>query len=254
MPGDDLLGGGDAEQESNLERSRITGELIAGMSGLSPSEMPAALCRNCVALIPEVSGLSISVLADDADTGVVLCASNDVSAHLAEIQFTLGEGPCREATGLRAPVFATDLTRAQDSRRWPLFCPQATKAGVEAVFSLPLASTGSALGTLDLYRDRPGSLSADRLRRALLVADAVTLAVLALDRGAADFEGVVAWLSGAESDREEVHQATGMIMMQLGVSAEEALLRLRARAFTQGRTATQLAKAIIARTTDLHDD
>ncbi|KUN15104.1 hypothetical protein AQI96_02590, partial [Streptomyces canus] len=235
MPGDEPLGGGDAEQETDVERSRIVSELIAGLSGLSPSEVPGALCRHCVALLPEVAGLSISMPADGSDRGVVLCASDDVAARLAEIQFTLGEGPCREATRLRAPVFATDLTRAPDARRWPLFSAQATKVGVEAVFSLPLTGTGTPLGTLDLYRRTAGSLSVDRLRTALLVADAVTLTVLALDQASPDFEGVVTWLSGAESDREEVHQATGMIMMQLGVSAEEALLRLRARAFAQGR-------------------
>jgi hypothetical protein len=254
MPGDELLGGGDAAQETDVERSRILSQLIAGVSGLSPSEAPAALCRTCVALLPEVAGLCISMPADGSDRGVVLCASDDVAARLAEIQYTLGEGPCREATRLRAPVFATDLTRAPDARRWPLFSAQATKAGVEAVFSLPLAGTGTTLGTLDLYQKTPGSLSVDRLRTALLVADAVTLTVLALDQASPDFEGVVTWLSGAQSDREEVHQATGMIMMQLGVSAEEALLRLRARAFTQGRTATQVARAIIERTMDLRDD
>jgi GAF domain-containing protein/ANTAR domain-containing protein len=249
-----LGGGGDAGEETDIERARIAQQLIAGVRGLPPQDVPDALCRACAGLLPAGLGLSVSVLADDADTGVVLCASNDVSAHLAEIQFTLGEGPCREATGLRAPVFATDLTRPPDADRWPLFSVQAARAGARAVFSAPLMAAGSPLGTLDLYRETSGSLGSDHVRTMLLVADAVTLAVLALDRGAADFEGVVAWLSGAESDREEVHQATGMIMMQLGVSAEEALLRLRARAFTQGRTATQLAKAIIARTTDLHDD
>jgi hypothetical protein len=38
------------------------------------------------------------------------------------------------------------------------------------------------------------------------------------------------------------------------VSAEEALLRLRARAFTQGRTSTEVARAIIDRSMDLRDD
>ncbi|MFJ9098719.1 GAF and ANTAR domain-containing protein [Streptomyces sp. NPDC102405] len=254
MSGDDLLGGGDSEQDTDVERSRIVSELIAGVKGLPPSEAPGALCRNCVALLPEVSGLAISMLADGSDRGVVLCASDDVAARLAELQYTLGEGPCREAARLRAPVFATNLTRAPDTRRWPVFSVQATRAGARAVFSLPLVGTGTTLGTLDLYRRTPGSLSVDRLRTALLVADAVTLAVLALDQASPDFEGVVTWLSGAESDREEVHQATGMIMMQLGVSAEEALLRLRARAFTQGRTATEVARAIIERTMDLRDD
>ncbi|MFF6878167.1 GAF and ANTAR domain-containing protein [Streptomyces sp. NPDC012474] len=253
MAGDDLLGGGDPEQEADVERARIAHALIADLRGLPPAEVPGALCRTCLALLPEVSGLSVSVLGGGS-TGVVLCASDDVAARLAEIQFTLGEGPCREAARLHAPVFATNLPRAADRRRWPLFSIQAAKAGVEAVFSLPLASAGSALGTLDLYRATPGSLSADRLRTAMLVADAVTLAVIALEQASPDPEGVVTWLAGAESDREEVHQATGMIMMQLGVSAEEALLRLRARAFAQGRTAMEVARAIVDRSMDLRDD
>lgn len=253
MPGDGP-GDGDSGQETDVERARIIRELIAGMSGLPPPEVPAALCRTCARLLPAVSGLSISVLGDDADMGVVLCASDGIAARLAEIQYTLGEGPCREAARLRAPVFATDLTRAPDTRRWPLFSVQAARAGVEAVCSLPLAAAGGALGTLDLYQRDRGSLNGDHLRTALLVADAVTLAVLALDQASPDFQGVVTWLAGAETDREEVHQATGMIMMQLGVSAEEALLRLRARAFAQGRTSTEVARAIIDRTMDLRDD
>jgi AmiR/NasT family two-component response regulator len=45
-----------------------------------------------------------------------------------------------------------------------------------------------------------------------------------------------------------------MIMAQLGVSAEEALLRLRARAFAQGRTSSDVARAIIDRTTDIRQE
>lgn len=254
MAGDDLLGGGDAEPETEVQRARIAHELVAAVRGLPPAAVPEALCRTCVTLLPAVSGLSVSVLGEGSDTGVVLCASDGVAARLAEIQYTLGEGPCREAVRLRAPVLATDLTRAPDTRRWPLFSVQAARAGAEAAFSLPLGSVGSSLGTLDLYNENAGSLTADHLRTALLVADAVTLAVIALDHASPAPEGVVTWLAGAEADREEVHQATGMIMIQLGVSAEEALLRLRARAFTQGRTSTDVARAIIDRTVDLRDD
>jgi len=254
MSGDDLLGGGDAAGETDIERARIAHRLIAAVRGLPPPEVPDALCRACVGLLPTGLGLSVSVLGDGSDTGIVLCASDGVAAQLAELQYTLGEGPCREAARLRAPVFATDLGRAPDTRRWPLFSVQAVRAGARAVFSTPLTGAGSALGTLDLYRESPGSLPSDHVRTMLLVADAVTLAVIALDHASPVSQGVVTWLSGVEADREEVHQATGMIMMQLGVSAEEALLRLRARAFAQGRTATEVAQAIIDRTMDLRDD
>ncbi|MEV6113567.1 GAF and ANTAR domain-containing protein [Streptomyces sp. NPDC052109] len=254
MTGDDVLGDGDAEQKTDVQRAHIAHELIAAVRGLAPARVPEALCQTCVALLPVASGLSVSILGGGSELGIVLCASDSVAARLAEIQYTLGEGPCAEAVRLRAPVFATDLTRAPDTRRWPLFAVQAAQAGAQASFSLPLAGAGTALGTLDLYRERPGSLDSAQVRTALLVADALTLAVIALDRASPDPEGVVTWLAGAEADREEVHQATGMIMVQLGVSAEEALLRLRARAFAQGSTSVGVARAIIGRSLDLRDD
>ncbi|MER6212396.1 GAF and ANTAR domain-containing protein [Streptomyces sp. NPDC001642] len=254
MPRDDAQGGEDAGEGTGAERARIAHELVAGVQGMPPGEVPDALCRTCVSLLPMVSGLSISVMGDEADLGVLLCASGDVAARLAEIQYTLGEGPCRDALHLRAPVFAPDLTNAPDNRRWPLFSTQAAKAGAAAAFSLPLGGAGSVLGTLDLYKDTPGSLRGAHIRTALLVADAITLAVIALEHASPDPEGAVTWLAGAEADHEEVHHATGMIMVQLGVSGEEALLRLRARAFAQGRTSVELARDVVNRTLDLRDD
>jgi hypothetical protein len=43
-------------------------------------------------------------------------------------------------------------------------------------------------------------------------------------------------------------------MAQLGVGAEEALLILRARAFAQGRTSSEVARAVIDRTMDMRHD
>ncbi|MBK3564849.1 GAF and ANTAR domain-containing protein [Streptomyces sp. MBT62] len=252
MVGGDPQSGGGAEEASGIERARIAHELVAGMGRVPSAEVPDVLCRTCVSLLPAMSGLSVSVTPGDLDSGVVLCASDGVAARLAEIQYTLGEGPGREAVRLRAPVLAPDLTSARDIRRWPLFSLQAAKAGAGAVFSLPLAGAGSALGTLDLYRRTPGSLRGAQVRTALLVADAISLVVVALDH--ASPEGVATWLAGAEADHEEVHQATGMIMVQLGVRAEEALLRLRARAFAEGRTSMEMARAVVDRTLDLRDE
>ncbi|MFF8950698.1 GAF and ANTAR domain-containing protein [Streptomyces sp. NPDC014940] len=254
VAGDSAPDGEEAEHTARLERARIARELTAAVSGVPPDGMPDALCRACVALLPDVSGLSASLAGLAAGAGVVLFASDDVASLLAEMQFTLGEGPCTQALRLRAPVLAPDLTRGPDARQWPLFAVQATKVGVEAAFSVPLPGAAGPLGTLDLYRDTAGGMENGQLRTALLVADALALAVSVLDHASTDTSDVITWLQGAESDRDEIHQATGMIMVQMGVSAEEALLRLRARAFAQETTATDVARAIIARTTDIRHD
>ncbi|WP_248812061.1 ANTAR domain-containing protein [Frankia sp. AgPm24] len=47
--------------------------------------------------------------------------------------------------------------------------------------------------------------------------------------------------------RAEVHQATGMAMVRLGVSAQEALVRLRAHAFAVGLTVDEVAGEVVAR-------
>jgi AmiR/NasT family two-component response regulator len=63
-----------------------------------------------------------------------------------------------------------------------------------------------------------------------------------------------AWKQLASLARVEVYQATGMVMVQLGVGPAEALARLRAHAFAQGLTASQVAWSIVERELSLESD
>ena len=47
--------------------------------------------------------------------------------------------------------------------------------------------------------------------------------------------------------RAEVHQATGMVSVQLGVSLAEALVRLRAHAWAEDRLLADVAADVVAR-------
>ena len=44
-----------------------------------------------------------------------------------------------------------------------------------------------------------------------------------------------------------VYQAQGMVMIQLGITAQEALLRLRAHAFAQDQRLSAVAEDVVAR-------
>ncbi|MGB0094384.1 MAG: ANTAR domain-containing protein [Solirubrobacteraceae bacterium] len=57
----------------------------------------------------------------------------------------------------------------------------------------------------------------------------------------------VALLSLQGAGWAEVHQATGMISVQLGVSMDEAFVRLRAHAFAAGRSLKAVAGDVVAR-------
>jgi ANTAR domain-containing protein len=54
--------------------------------------------------------------------------------------------------------------------------------------------------------------------------------------------------------RAEVDQATGMLTVQLGVTAAEAYARLRAYAYAQDRRLADVAGDIVARRLRLHPD
>ncbi|MFG3099768.1 GAF and ANTAR domain-containing protein [Streptomyces sp. NPDC048182] len=212
-------------------------ELIAAeVRGVPPIEVPVRLCRLAPRLLP-VSGASASLRGESVP--VRLCASGERASRLAEIQATLGDGPCVSAIAARAPVLASDLSSGADADRWPVFAQQATAVGVQAVYALPLGSDTVCVGTLDLYRDTPGGLTRGQLGTARLVAGVLTLALMALPR---EEDG---WLSGLSGDHDEVYQAVGMIMAQLGIGADEALARLRADAFARGRTAHAVARDVL---------
>jgi hypothetical protein len=253
--GEGLFGGAADEDgvrpsERRPDREKVRHEVLAaeviaqGVGSAAPGEVPGRLCAVAVKLLP-VTGASVSLRTGGMP--VQLSASSEQAAYVSEIQATLGDGPCMSAAHLGAPVLAADLTNGRDSRRWPVFAQQATAAGVQAVFSLPLGNDAVCVGTLDLYRDAPGELTVAEMRTAQLVASVMTLALMALPQGEDNGPGGdEPWLSGLATDHDEVYQAVGMIMVQLGVGADEALARLRAHAFAYNRTALETARDVVS--------
>jgi hypothetical protein len=119
------------------------------------------------------------------------------------------------------------------------------RSPVRAVFALPLQWGAVNLGVLDLYRLAPGGLDDEQLRDALSSADTVALMMLGL-RTDPDRDGID-WLDHVVAHRAQVHQATGMVSVQINVSAPEALARMRAHAFVHNRLLIDVARDVVAR-------
>ncbi|MFD3503285.1 GAF and ANTAR domain-containing protein [Streptomyces sp. NPDC058676] len=242
----------DAERELAQDNMRDVDVIAEGVRDAEPREIPGRLCGVAVELLP-VAAASVALHTDGMP--VRLSASSERAARLAEIQATLGDGPCQHAARAGVPVLACDLTTGRDVGRWPVFAQQATAAGVRAMYSIPLGNEAVCVGTLDLYRDTPGELTPRELRTALMVANVMTVALMALPRGE-EHGGreTEPWLSGLAKDQDEVHQAVGMIMAQLGIGSDEALARLRGHAFAQSRTALELAHDVVEHRTRFDRD
>jgi GAF domain-containing protein len=209
------------------------------------TDQPRRICELCAELLG-ITGAGISMVTVAGHRGVV-CATDDVSARIEELQFSLGEGPCMDATRSGGPVLVPDLQEHDElaTERWPAFLAGAVEAGVSAVFAFPLRIGAISVGALDLYRDRPGELRRPQLAAALIAADTAAVALLHLDQ-----EGVAGFSDDDDlrsAYRLEVHQATGMVRAQLDIPIEEAFVRLRARAFATGRPLADLAKSVVER-------
>ncbi len=225
-----------------VERAVKVWEWIAAAhEGAGPVSI-GALCRAAVRALG-MDGASVTAAGGRA-AREPLFASDLVSARLEELQFTLGEGPGTDDFGPGSPTLIPDLESAMT--RWPGFAPAALAAGARAIFSFPLQAGAIAVGALSLYRARPGSLAAEELADLLVFADAALR--LLLDAPFA-ITGSTAYrpLDGWSDTRAEVHQATGMISVQLGVSLEEAFVRLRAHAFGGNAALADVAAAVVDR-------
>jgi hypothetical protein len=161
-----------------------------------------------------------------------------------ELQFTLGEGPCLDSYRLGRPVFEPSLSDPV-TPRWPSFTPPAIAAGVHAIFGFPLQIGAIKLGALDIYLDHPGDLNDEQLADALVMADVVTHEILELQAGA-PAGALASELDKAENMRAVVHQASGMISVQLDIPIADALIRLRAYTYANSRLVNDVAGEIVA--------
>jgi Response regulator with putative antiterminator output domain len=217
-------------------------DAVASMSAAFDTH--GSLCQPFVTALP-VAGAAISVL-DRAFGFETVCASDSQAARLDELQLDLGEGPCWDALCSRKPVLNPDI-QGDTRGLWPILAEAIRSDPVGSLHSFPLVIGSLDIGAVDLYSPRRCTLTADE------IIDAEALATIAarqvLRRALASRD------SQSDADRpfsrRVVHQATGMVLVQLGVSASDALLIIRGHAYANNRPVIDVARDIVERRLDL---
>ena len=225
-----------------MPRARLLRILARLEAGAPTGSGPTKLCEVC-ADVMTMTGAGIMLMSGDVARGSV-CSSNEVSALIEDLQYTLGEGPCVDAYNDDRAVVEPDLAGA-GGRRWVEFTPKALAAGVRAVFGFPLRVGAIRIGALNLYRDRTSPLTDDQHADAVVLAGVAARSVLAMQAGAAPGRLGAELEAGADL-RFVVHQASGMVSAQMEVSVVEALVRLRAYAFAHDRPLDSVAGDVVA--------
>jgi hypothetical protein len=216
------------------------------------SESLEAICRAITSNLP-AQGIAVGVMRSDANRET-LYASDAVIAEIERRQFSLGEGPVLDAFTSGRPVLVPDIRASGPAGRWPVFAGEAATLPAGALFAFPMRLGAITIGVCEMYLVEPGPLSAPQLTILLRAVDVLTLTVLTLrSDGSADAVDA-GWLDGHDGARRAVYQATGMLIAQLGVPAEQAFARLRAHAYLEGRSVEHVAADIVARRLRLRPD
>jgi hypothetical protein len=216
------------------------------------------LTRLCEVAVTELrmSGAVVSLMTPVHTTGdqsgTITAASSDRARSVDELEFSLGEGPGRDAFSGSRPVLTPDLERAFD--RWPGYVPAALAAGVRATFAFPMLIGAARFGVVHLHCPRARTLTDHDIATSLMLTELATEIVLDIYAPAGDHTPADVPLLAPDDHRDEIYQAQGMVMVALGVSLREALARMRAHAFASNQELAAVAADILAGRTRLEPD
>jgi hypothetical protein len=188
-------------------------------------------------------GAAITVRYDEL-ARVTLCATDERSARLEDLQDVLGEGPGHSASA--SGQIEMCVVPATGSSRWSIFVEAAQDVVPNAVIhAVPMHPNGDVFGVITLYQSHPSEepTTALRLDRTELQFLANVVGVALVGEGAMLDEST----EGPWASRAKVHQATGMLVAQMKIGPVDALALLRAHAYAQQTTLSELASDIVER-------
>lgn len=221
------------------DRGAVLSRLARAVAHADP-EAPLAvrLCGACVD-IAGADGAAITFGYASGDR-MTVCTTTDVAARLEDLAEVVTEGPGWDAYRSGQPV-SGDL---QDER-WPVFGAAARKElGAVRVRALPMRPGGEVMGVLTLHWQGECREELD-VAMAQFLADAVGAALLRDPRWGDDDQPAGPWAT-----RSRVHQATGMVVAQLGIQVDDAMALLRAHAFAHAASLDEIADQVLSRHLD----
>ena len=200
----------------------------------SQEAMLSAITHAAADAIPGVDHASISIVNRHRQLEV-LVPTDQFVADADRLQCEVGEGPCLDAA-LGTPVVRSDDIAREV--RWPKYSPRAADMGVGAQMAMHLYDHNQSLGGLNLYFNKPRSISADSADIAGLFA---THAAIVMGH-ARELET----LTKALSTRKVIGAAIGIIMERYELDEDSAFRFLIRMSQTNNVKLRRVAEEIVA--------
>jgi GAF domain-containing protein len=232
------------EQAARAAEDDDLAESMAALSRLASGRWDLVGLLTEVALfavraIPGAEGAGLTLLEPDrADT---IVKSEPFVKEIDDIQYGLGEGPCISAAKTGQTMRSGSLG---DDRRWPRFGPRADQLGVHSVLSLPLIAGDVVVGAMNVYAHALDSFDerSEELGKLFAVPAAIAVQnaqILAQTRRLA------VSLQAALTSQAVIDQAIGIMRSRSGISADEALDRLRRHSEREHTKVNAIAAGIV---------
>lgn len=203
------------------------------------------LCRSVLEDLADtgLTGVTLTRVATEGSTSVLYC-SDALGRSLLEIHQVIAEGPHTAVLRVRGPFLLSDLLDNHLPTSWQPYLREATAAGARSLLTFPVQIGAVALGVLSIHGTQRAHVPQERLGPVVRNVERIALALLAPPPGTSSAQWAVGLLDEPHS---VIHQAAGMVMVQLDSSIGDALVALRARAFSDGISPVVIARQIVNR-------
>lgn len=162
-------------------------------------------------------------------------ATDDTVRRIENLQFTLGEGPCRSAMREHETVHSPDVA---NDPRWPVWGARiAEELGVRSALGLRLFSSGETLGSLDLYSRTVRGFDSDDIYHGVALAAHVGVALAATQQAE--------HLRKAITNRTVIGQAEGILMERFAMTPAQAFAVLRRISSHTNTKLSQVAQTLV---------
>jgi GAF domain-containing protein len=231
-----------SDEESLASSLRELSGLVTSAWGLD--DLLAQVATFAVRAIPGAEGAGVTLLRFDRPSNLVeaLAASDPFVTQIDEIQYnTFNEGPCITAARERRTVWSGSLG---GDEAWPRFGAQVSRMGVHSALSLPLLLPDQVVGAINVYAHAKYVFGEHAVQLGELFAGPAAVAVHNA-RVLSQAQQLAEQLRQAIATRPVIDQAIGLIRGRTGVSADEALSRLRAISQRENTKLTQVATQLV---------
>lgn len=188
---------------------------------LSLEDLLTRVATYAVRAIPGADGAGLTLIESDRPNTIVKTAP--FVMEVDDIQYGIDEGPCISAAATGQTMRSGSLS---GDDRWPRFGPRVGRLGVHSVLSLPLISSDSVVGAMNVYAHPKDAFDerAEHIGQLFAVPAAIAVQNAQI---LAQTQRLATNLRAALTNRAVINQAIGIIISRSGCTPDEAFHRMR---------------------------